>query len=301
MLKKSSKIRKEEIANFFDKGYLVIDQAVPKSDLLAFKKCLWQNIQTALNRYNVPLPNIKFTSLEEKCDVGLIELRKANPDYPLFVQASISRSPEYYRLCSTPKIMRYIRKLIAPAAKYSSLYLTNNGIIFTNPHDFLNKRSSNIEIGWHKDTFYTLPKSHFLHVWMPLLHDATESIGTLQLCPGSHKEGLGEQEIDPLAPYDHRYTVDPLTVNNYQPISVEIKLGQALIFDGRMLHRSGKNTSNHVRCTLIGLHHTPSAPGFEPLSVSYGYPQQKTPEAYFYEIFKDEKALSIIDEQAMPE
>lgn len=282
---------------FYSDGYLLLSQAVSDSDLAAFKKCLWEVILAALIRYNLPLPD-HINSIENRCDEGLILLRNTNPAYPAFVQASISRSPEYYKLCSTTKIIDYIRQLMRSDGSYVPLYLTNNGIIFTNPNDQWNKSFANIELDWHKDTFYTLPKSHFLHIWMPLLHDATEDIDTLQICPGSHKEGVGDQKINPEAPYDHRYTINPAAISRYKPISVEVKLGQALIFDGRMLHASGKNTSSHVRCTLIGVHRTPSDPYFEPLSVSYEYAKRKTPEAYFYEVFKDDSALPLLDEQA---
>ena len=291
-------ISSHELEKFSHDGYLIVENAFTKDDLLAFKKCLLRIIQIALNKYNISFSERKEISIAEKCDRGLIALRMANPDYPLFVQACISRSPEYYRLCSSSKIVHYLQRLYS-SAEDSPIYSTNNGIIFTNPNDSLNQRSSNIEIEWHKDTFYTVPKSHFLHTWAPVLHHATESIGTLQVCPGSHKEGLGMQLINPKAAYDHRYIVDPASITKYQPLSIEVKLGQALIFDGRLIHRSGKNISQHVRCTLIGLNHAVTNPNFQPLSVSYSYTNQ-TPEAYFYEIFKDDKAVPLLHEQALP-
>lgn len=292
-------ISDSDIEKFNSDGYLLVDRAISMDDLVGFKECLWSIIQIALSRYEINFSDIKeVLPVEDKCDHGFALLRKAGPDCLSFVQASISRSPEYYRLCSNPKIVSYIRQLIAPQAKNTPLYLTNNGIIFTNPNDSSNKSSSNIEIDWHKDTFFTLPKSHFLHIWMPLLHDATEDIGALQVCPGSHKEGVGVQQIHPEAPYDHRYGINSDIIKKFHPISINVRLGQALIFDGHLLHASGKNVSNHVRCTLIGLHHAVSNPNFEPLAVSYGYLKQ-TPESYFYELFKDEKALPLIDEQAI--
>jgi hypothetical protein len=282
--------------NFFtENGYLVLNNDFLLNEIFNFQYRLWQIIN-----YTLEKESIKFICdshiLANKCSVGLIALRNVNPAFPGLVQSIISRSPEYYRLCSLPYIMQAIRKLIN-FKKDVPLYLTNNGVIFTNPFDADNKRPCNIELNWHKDTFYTIPRSHFLHVWMPLLHDANEKIGTLQLCPKSHKDGIGHQLIDIDAQYDHRYQASELNINKYQPISLEVKLGQVLLFDGNMFHRSGVNTSQHVRCTLIGLHHDVLEPSFEPIVTSYSY-KKETPEEYFYQLFSDDSVKPFLKEQA---
>lgn len=269
--------------NFFqEQGYIIFD-AVSPEDLAAFKASLHSIILLYLNNYALgkSLPDKQLT-LEEQCDHGLATLRAANPDYPLAVQAAISRSPEYYRLCSNPQIMGIVRDLLV--LEHSPLYFTNNGIIFTNPNDSSNQRSCNIEISWHKDTFFTIPKSRFLQIWIPVLHDATPEIGTLQVCPGSHLAGIGKQHINLGAQYDHRFTMDMDEVSQYTPKDLPVKLGQALVFDGRLIHRSGKNTSKQIRTTMIGMVHDVSCRDFAPLYVDYHYSKQ-TPEDYFYEVF----------------
>ncbi len=281
--------------SFSEQGYFIIDNAISMQNLLSFQASLWQIINIALKRYSVTSPRMNDLSLAEKCDKGLKALSGARPDFPLFVQAAISRSPEYYRLASTEKVISTLRSLMGLGFD-APLYLTNNGIIFTNPNDSSNQRSCNIKIPWHRDTFFTIPNSHFFHVWIPLLYDATEAIGALQVCPGSHKEGIGTQHIHPNAVYDHRYTVDPKSVKKYESVSLEVRLGQALIFDSKLIHKSGNNSSNHVRCTLIGLHHDVTDPNFQPLSVRYGY-IGKTPEQYFYETYKDDQAVPLLNEQ----
>lgn len=281
---------------FLQTGYLILDDAISKEELSGFHSVFLETINRALNRFNV-VSHTPSSDLVKKCDLGLIALNEANPDYPLFVQACLSRSPEYYRLCSNEKIMNHVRFLLG-LTETSPIYLTNNGIIFTHPNDGLNKRSSNIELEWHRDTFFTIPKSQFLHVWVPLLHDATKENGALQVCVSSQQGGIGKQLINPDAPYDHRYAVDPDSITSYKQESLEVKLGQALLFDSCLIHRSGKNTSDQVRCTLIGLHHDISTPDFHPISVSYGYEKQ-TPESYFYELFGDEKSIPLLNEQAL--
>lgn len=282
-------------AYFYDNGYIVINNAFPLEDLFALQASLRNNIRRALDKYGLDLPMVSQRSLKEECDAGLIALRSLNPQYPSEVQGAVSRSPEYFRLCSSPTVMEAMRGLLGLSSG-SPLYLTNNGVIFTNPNDSANKRSSNIEIGWHNDTFYTIPKSRFLQIWIPVLNDATDAIGTLQVCPGSHQVVMSKQTIHPEEQYDHRYQIGPEEVSKYNSVSVEVKLGAVLIFDGGLIHRSGINTSEHVRCTIIGMYHDASREDFYPLQIEYRYVSQ-TPEGYFYEVFGDEKAKSLMHEQ----
>lgn len=287
---------KTSVNLFHEKGYLIVDNAYSAEDLFYFKQAFWRIIELMLIKKDLKMDLSKSASLEEKCDAGLILLRQANPDYPLFVQGAISRSPEYFRLSSSTKVMQTMRKLLE-LEENDPLYLTNNGIIFTNPNDPENKRSSNIQVNWHKDTFFTIPRSRYVHIWSPVLHHADESIGTLRVCPGSHKEGIGKQKINVDAQYDHRYYIESKDALSYEPISINVKLGQALIFHQHLIHASGNNTSKNVRCTMIGMHHDGSTEAFSPLLVEYKYLEQ-TPEGYFYELFQDEKAAKIIHEQA---
>lgn len=284
------------MSQFEEKGFCIIQNAISTGDILNFQLLLREVIWLTLKRHKVN--EIAYsTNIAADCDYGLLVLRNAQPFYQTEVQSIICRSPEYYRLCSSPTIIKSIKQLLK-LSENRPVYLTNNGIIFTNPNDESNQLSSNINLDWHKDTFYTLPRSRYLHVWAPLLHDASKEIGTLQVCPGSHKNGVGNQKINPQAQYDHRYTMHKDEISKYSPESIELKLGEALVFDGNLIHRSGTNSSKSIRCSLIGLHHDASLENFNPLTVSYHYSFQ-TPEGYFYELFDDEKALPLISEQAL--
>lgn len=237
--------------NFFhEHGYIIVD-AINAQDLNAFQASLSNTISIYLKKNSLPqLTPAKQFNFKEQCDYGLSILRSINPDYSLAIQAVISRTPEFYKLCSNKIIMNTARNLLT-LAKNSSLYLTNNGIIFTNPNDSNNHRSCNIELDWHKDTFFTIPKSRFVQIWVPLLHDASPEIGTLQVCPGSHLAGIGKQKMHMSVQYDHRFTMDKQEISQYVPQELQVRLGQALIFDGRLIHRSGKNISTHIRSTML--------------------------------------------------
>ncbi len=280
-------------SSFDELGYAVIESALP---IEAFDK-----VKTILeNIVNVAIQ--KFLSAEQKNDIKnlsdldskLVFLNSINPRIITFIQRTISRSPEFFNLSGSPIISQWMRTFLS-LEENSPLYLLSNGIIFTIPRETI-KRSTSFDIGWHKDIFFTIPESRFLHVWIPLLHDATKEIGTLKVCPGSHKAGVGKQIYDPTATFNYTFMMDPEEVKKYNPVSVEVKRGDALIFDARLIHASGENTSEHIRCTMLGIYHDISSEAFYPVQTTYKY-HHKTPEQYFYELYGDEKIKPFVNDQ----
>ncbi|MFI4954737.1 MAG: phytanoyl-CoA dioxygenase family protein [Gammaproteobacteria bacterium] len=280
---------------FQEQGFAVIDDAFAKEDLFNFKVALQQIIRIFIKRAREKYSEFPDIVSGSECDQGIIALKYAAPEYLSYVQRAISRTPEYFRLISYPHIPQMLNALLGETE--SPIYFSNNGVLFTQPYSQYDKRSINIELDWHNDIFYTIPRSKFLQIWAPLIHDSTEEIGTLMVCPGSHKEGLMEHQVDIDAPYNHRYAVPAALVEKFEKKSIELRLGQILVFDNHLLHRSGRNTSKLVRCSMVGLCHNIANSHFTPFAFEYKYSGQ-TPEAYHYECFGDKKILPIINEQA---
>lgn len=281
----------DDRAFFHENGYVVIDNAFSEEDLQAFKVSLNGIIKLAVAKAAKQNPSIELPPLKlgNELDEGIITLDRVNPEYVSFVQRIISRSAEFLKLCSNPHLTQLIKALL-DMPEDLPLYFTSNGVVFTNPENE-NRERANFEIDWHLDTFFTIPKSRFIQLWAPLYHDATEEIGTLMVCPGSNKIDpyQRKQRFNPDIGYNNQYYLEPEEIEPYQPRSIELKLGQLLIFDGRTFHRSGQNTSNHVRCTLLALAHHTGKDEFVPLTTLYKY-HGLTPEAHFYQIYNDERA-----------
>ena len=73
---------------------------------------------------------------------------------------------------------------------------------------------------------------------------------------------------------------DDQTTSQFDQIVFDLKLGQAALFTGHTLHRSGKNTSNHTRYSLVGLYHNIDDPNFIPPKYSFEY-RNNSPKEYF--------------------
>ena len=63
-------------------------------------------------------------------------------------------------------------------------------------------------------------------------------------------------------------------------LNVSLKPGQAIFFSGRILHRSGNNTSKLTRFSMVGLYHDIDDQYFIPPSAKYSY-RKETPKQYY--------------------
>ena len=121
---------------------------------------------------------------------------------------------------------------------------------------FCNQRLSN----WHQEIFYTIPFStKFLQCWFPLFEDANENNGSIWILPKSHKEGYALSKINYPKDRIMQITVDNSIVEKYQPIQMNVKRGDLIIFEGSLIHKSGENKSDKTRFSIVGMFHDMSA------------------------------------------
>jgi hypothetical protein len=125
--------------------------------------------------------------------------------------------------------------------------------------------------GWHQEIFYTVPHARFVQSWAPLMADATEEGGTIEVCPGSHRDGIARQGYVVAENHQAEYLVGDEVVARYAPRPIPVKLGDVLFFDPKLIHRSGVNRSRDTRYTMVGMYHDPFAPGFKVPIPSVGY------------------------------
>jgi ectoine hydroxylase-related dioxygenase (phytanoyl-CoA dioxygenase family) len=281
----------------FDKdGFAIFENLYTPQELNQFENVIRETISDTLKRAIKDYPELANIKKGDEFDAGVLALKAANPQYLSHIQRSISRSPEFFYLSSKPDIAKFARELLELEASHP-FYVSSCGMIFAHPHAKDTKSSYHVELDWHTDVFFTIPRSQFIHIWSPFVHDATKELGTILVCPGSHKAGMVKQLMDINTTYNHRYKVDPSVIEQYQPIHVEVKRGSLVIFARDLIHRSGTNISNQVRYAMVGLYHDVKQEAFLPFTTEYKYFGQ-TPEGYFYEVFGDENAKAIMYEQA---
>lgn len=90
----------------------------------------------------------------------------------------------------------------------------------------------------HQDYTHNIGSDNSVTVWIPL-QDTNEEQGALLVAPGTHKQGAIDN-IGGIIPAEQKFDLRPCP----------IKLGEALIFDQKLVHQSGRNISKDVRFSV---------------------------------------------------
>lgn len=281
--------------SFHADGYVVLKNAFDSNELQSLQQTVEiivnDRLKNALRKHG-QLPEIKSGS---EIDRNILALYALDPQYIVYIQRTLCRTSAFFRLSATPKVIEVLKYLLDLPSDCPP-YVTNNGVLFTVPCSVKDEHSSNNTRD--NDFFHTIPNSRFVQIWAPLLHDATKEIGTLMVYPGSHKKSVEQHFASDKELFFHRYTISKKEVAAcFKQRSIEVALGDVLIFSGTIIHCSGDNLSDKVRITMVSAFHDPTTSDFMPLSVCYQY-TGITPEGYYYELTKDPRAIPLINEQA---
>lgn len=63
-----------------------------------------------------------------------------------------------------------------------------------------------------------------------------------------------------------------------------MEVGELLLFSGYLMHRSGNNTSNQVRYSLVGMYHDVAHKSFIAPRLNYTY-RNSSPKIFFTDFF----------------
>ncbi len=179
-------------------------------------------------------------------DKLLLTIFKFNPNLIGEIYDTVSYSSTFLKLISNKKIESLTRELL-DLKKYNTLYSVTHRIRIDPPKD--ERRT----YGWHQEIFYTIPNTKFLQTWAPILRDTTAKNGTIEICPGSHKEGIAKAEWKEAKGKATQVLVDKNLVKKYKKTRLSMKVGDILFFDPHLFHKSGQNsTKDEIRFSLVG-------------------------------------------------
>lgn len=267
-----------QLAHYKENGFVVLD-VFPKEELSEFTEAMRILIRAALHRASHVSPHLlEKVPIGQEFDLGMFLLEEIDHVYQSDIYDSVPLMPEFLRLSVNKKKCAYIAQVLGvPPTHPVYCSIIRCRLNPPGPDKFT--------YDWHQELFHTIPESNFVQTFAPLIHDATTEIGALQIRVGSHKK-IFEQR------YHHtesKYVVPVLTIRDellqpYKPISVEMKLGQVLLFNGTLVHKSGTNTSKYMRYSMVGTYHDMYKPEFRPMKPAFTF-KGKTPEAWFQECF----------------
>lgn len=107
---------------------------------------------------------------------------------------------------------------------------------------------------WHQDTLYLLGSCNAVTIWFPIMGKVDMHNGTIQVIPGSHKNGvfpfkkISNKSIKPNVPFLQRDLKLDIKVEE-EPVHITANKSDIVIFKQMLLHRSTQNFSEKIRWT----------------------------------------------------
>jgi hypothetical protein len=200
---------------------------------------------------------------------GIIKLYELDPKLESYVVDGICNSRVLYDLITDDAIGELSAKLIG--TKPSNLSM---GYLFMRvdlPDSFEDHRQK-IRLPYHQESSYfryNLSADSGLVLWIPLFDCAPED-GALEVCIGSHKQGMIEHDSFYANPKQKRHLrtfVNDDITKEYEQHTMNVKRGSVTVQHFNLLHRSGSNIRpNRVRYTMLARCSNLLAPDFLPIS-----------------------------------
>ena len=263
-------IQEKDIEFFNNNGYLIIDNLIPKSELKKFEQAVKAVVSFQLKKQNVNVN--KGRNLSD----GMNLLEEINHDIIADISDYLAYMPESLRILSSSKI-KHVINLLLKQNMNDPLYITNTAPILAMPNDI------DYKYAFHKDTFYTIPKSDYIQIWAPLVRDASKKNGTLQILPGSHKAGWKGQKKLKGVSNRHKYVVTDKEISKYKIKHCSMNLGQIMFFHPGLAHQSGTNSSDETRFSLVSVYHNIKNNNIRPLYPNFKF-KGSSPEEFYDEL-----------------
>lgn len=135
-------------------------------------------------------------------------------------------------------------KIAEEIIKSKNIHLADCGV-------FYNKLSvKRLQYNWHQENAYFPKATEVLTLWYPWLHPVNKMNGTMVMAKGGHKKkfetahirvknGLTQEEIS------------ETDLSTYEKVHCELELGDAVLFSFNAPHRTGHNSTNTPRSSII--------------------------------------------------
>ena len=194
----------------------------------------------------------------ENFDKGLIESLTEDRNLARIIYDSVKKLPRFSALVNDFRNRDVASVLLN--TDFPGFALRGYGARMDFPKDTYHKTPL------HQDYIAQLCSPRGIVFWSPL-RKMSRSLGPIVLYPGSHKAGIypvkkGEKNDNYLKIKDSK-----LIESKYQSFSPELELGDMIILDYLMLHKSSLNTSDKTRWSFLFRYFDFN----EPIGKSYGW------------------------------
>ncbi len=224
---------------FAEDGYIVVNDCLSTEDLVPLIRLISDVVDKRarefyrLGRISDIYENTPF---ERRWSVILQEYGKGNE---VFGWHTLVFSQVLFNLITNSKVLDVLEVLIGGDIQF-------NGDFWVRPK-LPNEKLTTLP--WHQDSAYMPNTENDTHltVWIPLVDVQTED-GALQFLPGSHTTGL--QSYHRVEGEAFAVPILPPTLSQNDIDTLEMKMGDLLVFNNLVFHRSLVNHNDSIRWSV---------------------------------------------------
>ena len=221
-----------QIKSFVDDGFLVIPDLVGSRQV---EKLKTEAANIACGKY----PCEGLQSLPPHSDRTEVLHKVLCIHQPHFISPVIEAHVRDAQICG---ILSQITA--AHLAHWDGSVKCMQSMLFVKPPGFQGQ-------AWHQDEIYIPTRDRSLIGAWTAIDDATVANGCLWVLPGSHRSGMLYPQRPHGNPDEFDNSPESYGFDDAAEISVEVKAGGVVFFNGYLLHRSKKNRSNIYRRALV--------------------------------------------------
>ncbi|MES3016280.1 MAG: phytanoyl-CoA dioxygenase family protein [Bacteroidota bacterium] len=239
-------LTEQQKKEFNENGLLVIPNFYDvKADVEPIQYGIWKIIGLLIKKYSIAVVQMPFAS--DTFDFGYQQLIAADRRFGGEVYDAVKQIPAFMRLVTHSKnedLMHELRKDSLPG-----LAAGGYGIRIDNPNE------EKFRSLWHYEYRDQLRSVDGVVFWSPLVA-ITQELGPVQICPGSHKDGLRRSYInDPEmsgkpGAYGLKIENEEEIISNYGVVSPLSNPGDLVLMDFLTIHSSGKNIGDRSRWSM---------------------------------------------------
>ena len=235
-----------QMQEFLENGILVLRSFYDvERDLRPIQRAIHSVIGLVISRHQLPINQAPFSA--DNFDVGYQELIALDRRYGGEVYDAVKQIPAFMRLVTDVRhedLLRQLRSTDLPG-----LAAAGYGIRIDNPHD------ERYRAQWHQEYLGQLRSLDGIGYWIPL-HRVDKSLGAVEYCVGSHHEGLlkvraqDSEHPERAGVYGVRLDREQELISRYPHVAPETDLGDLVVLDFLVIHRSGMNNSTRARWSM---------------------------------------------------
>ena len=258
-----TKLSKSKLRDYEKFGFVIIKNLISKKKLAEITQSVLINTKKYAKQSNL--------NTNENLDDLLLKLRKKNPNNFGLLFDSMQTLGKIYQVFMEDKTLEYVSKVLK--VKKNLITFTDPALRLDSPNDFRNS------LGWHQDSSYcrqNIDGNNGSVLWLPL-RNLSNNMGKLQFIKSSHRIGTLNRKKIRSKQFSSQQRLIPkkLISKNSEIMEVDLKLGDALLMNLNLIHRSGQNISKKFRISIIGRYHNMIANDFKSGLTIYRYSDKK--------------------------